>query len=418
MAYGVSTLLAHHPLRSLGTRTGTDPLAWNLVDASAWKGARTMVGRLKSTLRPSRTEAQFLLAALGPPESAPAAWQSFAGEADLVSAPVELQRLAPLLRPRMEELGLGEADRRYVDVTSKMAWVHNQQLLQAGGNLVRSLEAEETATLVLKGAALLAAGYASVAERRMADVDLLVPYERREAAVESLTRAGWRLTKPPDFRSDKHGISLTKDPDLEVDLHWHVSTDFVRFGSETTTDDDFWSAARGARIGDAETLVLNPADQLLHLIVHGHKRGEGTRLQWVADATTLIASEEICWSRLVEQADIRGSALIVADALALLDELLGIGPPASVLTELRTLRSPPQMRLARWLDSRPPSYVRPVKVGRRALGQYLYLTADRSIPAAIGTLPSVLQDRWDVEGPRYVLGQIGSRSRVLLRQRR
>ena len=284
--------------------------------------------------------------------------------------------------------------------------------------MIETLDHNQIPSLLLKGAALLVTCHESVANRWMADVDILVPYESRHAAVDVLADAGWPPRGTPDFRADKHGVAMANERGMEMDLHWHVSSDFVRLGSAATTDQDFWEGAQTIELAGRQTRALCPADQLLHVIVHGHKWGAGNRLQWIADATLLIESQlDLQWERLIEQARKRSAALVTTDALSYLDEVLAVPVPSGVLEALSAIQTSPQARLAYWLDSRPAPWQRPLKVARRALGQYLYLTADMSPQGAVAALPAVLADRWDVSSPREMLGGIGSKSVAAFRER-
>jgi hypothetical protein len=117
-----------------------------------------------------------------------------------------------------------------------------------------------------------------------------------------------------------------------VDLHWSLFQGQCDVG----VDDAAWTAAQPFAVGDASALSLDPADHLLLQLAHGSRANPIPSVRWVADAMTLIRTEEsLGWGRLVEQARAREITLLSGEMLGYLVEAFRAAVPREVLEELR-----------------------------------------------------------------------------------
>jgi hypothetical protein len=162
-------------------------------------------------------------------------------------------------------------------------------------------------------------------------VDVLVRPEMAHAAAEALERSGWEQWPPTDLDDLLPVVQGTRFADgggEAIDLHWHTMW-------SPAPEDDFWDAAEPAEVGGVPTLRLCPADQFLHVCVHG-VWSEGERVRWVSDAITILrTTPAMDWERVVHRARARALTLPLLDALDYLRETFGQPIPPGVLHSLR-----------------------------------------------------------------------------------
>ena len=76
--------------------------------------------------------------------------------------------------------------------------------------LQRPFEAAEFPALALKGVALAQLAYGSLRSKHARDIDLLVPPDRAEAAMQLLEREGYALSSPAEQLSDEQRRALVR----------------------------------------------------------------------------------------------------------------------------------------------------------------------------------------------------------------
>jgi hypothetical protein len=219
-------------------------------------------------------------------------------------------------------------------------------------SLIDRLHAEGIPTLLLKGAALADLHYAGAGARPMEDVDVLVPAADAHRAIDVLIAAGWAAELPsPHDRVAVHHSQPFRSPDGgAVDLHWHVMY-------EPGDDDECWRCAVPAKIAGVATLALCPADQLLHVCVHGIPWTSPPSVRWVADAALIVRGDQpVDWDRLVVQARARCVTLPLRAALGPLSSDFGLAVPAAILDQLAATPTSAAERSVHRMDSAlPPS---------------------------------------------------------------
>ena len=281
---------------------------------------------------PNADEELLLRAALLDPPEALEAWRALPwvwGDTLGRSA----YRMLPLLATNLQRHGVeAEALAPFLEVRDEVA-ARNAGLFTAIRGLLGALANEGIATMVLKGAALAMAHYRDPGLRHMADVDVLVPMRQAEAAVEALGKAGWNpkyVGVTSASLEVQHARPFVDADRRNCDLHWHVYWEDCRPGA----DDELWAASVPLDFQGVPTRMLGPADQLLHLCVHGSRPVRRPGIQWAADAFLVIRAGGVDWSRLVEQATDRNFVLRTRAMLAYLARALGAPVPADVLARL------------------------------------------------------------------------------------
>jgi len=204
-----------------------------------------------------------LLAALEDPSRAAA----LPADDPVLVAVARHHRLSPLLSITCGNTlaaPLAEAFRRDRVVTA----ARNMMLGQVAEECLRALGAAGIPTIVLKGLDYETRLYRAAGARPTADVDLLVPDEKRRAAFGVLDGLGFepRAAAPGFDDPDYHEVAWTR-AGSEVDLHMALAP-LARCGIDYRA---VWRAAVPLQIGDTEALALDRLHgaifQALHMAI-------------------------------------------------------------------------------------------------------------------------------------------------------
>jgi hypothetical protein len=249
--------------------------------------------------------------------------------------------------------------------------VRNERLLHGGWPVLHRLADAGIEVILLKGAALLAAGYGDLGLRYMADIDILVPTAERSRAIALLGACGFRPEGglSPDavdtlMPPTTPGYGFRNDGGQAIDLHWNA----LHQSRQPDADADFWAASRPMTFRDLPVRVLDPADRLLHALAHGLRWNQVPPLRWVLDAALILTGDDAPdMRRLVEQARRRRLAVPVRRGLDYLRRRFAMPVPDDALRALARSGS----QLQRWeadLEERDPAARSP---GQAALHAYL-----------------------------------------------
>jgi hypothetical protein len=224
-------------------------------------------------------------------------------------------------------------------------WSQNQFCLRGIASLIGELNQSGIQNMLLKGSALALLYYEDLGLRPMKDIDLMVCLEQAKRSMQLLTSLGWkpRYASPEALIPFEQATEFIDANNQNVDLHWRLMWE----GRQDLDDDEFWQASIPMHLNGIETRSLSPADQLLHVCVHGAKWNDTSPLRWIADAMMIIRSRKlkIDWTRLVHQAQERQLTLPMRETLSYLNGSFEAGIPTEVLTQLE---GAPISRLERW----------------------------------------------------------------------
>jgi hypothetical protein len=214
----------------------------------------------------------------------------------------------------------------------RTAWLWNQRGLQRATEIVDALARAGIRSIALKGLALIVTCYRDAGARPMGDVDLLVPAELAVPAAEVLRGAGWtaRHALTPAFLEVKHAAPFVGEQGEELDVHWRVFEE----ACAPEADEAWWAASRAVDVRGTRFGVLAPADQLLHVCVHGAKWTWRPAIHWIADAVSIVRAGDVDWARLVAQARARRFTLRARETLEFLAASMQAPIPREVLMEL------------------------------------------------------------------------------------
>ena len=181
--------------------------------------------------------------------------------------------------------------------------------------------------LVVKGPVLGACLYGDVALRPFGDLDLIVPVQERERAIECLSDLGFvpqfQLTPSERRRffrrySELHFTSATTG--TMIDLHWELISQRYEFAHLL---DGYWQRATTVQIGPMMLRTLSTHDLFVFLLLHAAKH-EWRSLGWLVDLAWLEARQaQFDWNRLRDAAARLGISKIVHISRRLSERLFG-----------------------------------------------------------------------------------------------
>lgn len=284
------------------------------------------------------------------------------------------------------------------------------------------LTATAVDVLVMKGVALALTVYPAPELRPMVDVDLLVPAVRIVDAIGELTATGWveHGALPQHHLRRGQEIDLRGPAGERLDLHWHLHPAVVLPGREAESDVGFFD--RAVPLPGLGAVMLDPTDQLFHVIVHGGTNGWRSHPLWVADAAMLVddrTGRSFDGERFVRMTRAYGVTVPVAAGLALLRERFaraprfvdGRGAPLDVERALDGRLTLRQLRLhaeiAAGRGTKPPEWL-PRLLGPFAETYHYWATQSVtwSRARAAREFPGWLADYWRLSGPRAIPGKL------------
>ncbi len=269
------------------------------------------------------------------------------------------QGLVVLLAGQRDFLeGLSEDVRGEWRSAARLLLVRGVRQLDLARRVVDLLAAASLRCLPLKGIALAERLYASVAERPMADVDLLV-LDRPEAALDLLTREGFHLVERAE-----HAIAL-REPGSGgiVELHRAVTSCGALFPLDR---EGLWAR----RVKRAGAIAHSPsaADLLVSLALHAaFQHGLVLSLVQFLDLRRLLERERPAPEAILESARPARAEGALLVALAAARAVVGAQPAPALLHALEASVPSPVRRLARAIETGDPlRFVLPSRPSLRA----------------------------------------------------
>lgn len=202
----------------------------------------------------------------------------------------------------------------------------NIVLLDALGQVIQALQRAGVSALVLKGAALAETVYPSIAERPMADLDLLVREEEIEAAAKCLRDLGYLPSRNEDCVFSK----ITRFH-VRLDLHYQVwylaAEDFRRL----------WDESQPFSIAQTPARTLPADEALIYTLAHAAIE-HGTLGPVVLEDISRLCSfyrQSLDWDRIVEKIEKYNLQLPLYYALSAARELKAAPIPAKALGKLK-----------------------------------------------------------------------------------
>ena len=347
-------------------------------------------------------EQQLILRAVFQPGSAgrdaAIAWLP---HAEIDNMQFESLRLMPQLYERLRREEIADPLLPRLKGLKKHAWSKNQLLFCRTSQAIAALRQEGIDVMVIKGMALVLGFYRDFSLRPMNDADLLVPTHHARRAIEILSHHGWtsEFEDPANPRRSEwafqheHAAHLS-DSLRGLDLHWNLLS--CRIGPDA--DQDFWAASVEIGFGKQRFRILNPADQLLHICVHG---ADLTPIRWIPDALVVLRSTpNLDWPRLLMQARKRNLTRMAGKALQQVQRDFADLVPSQVMTELQRSRVSIFERYECRQLAMPG--IRPFESWLKTLCKFLRLSRGMNLYARLRLLPEFLCFLWNVANQRQL----------------
>lgn len=212
----------------------------------------------------------------------------------------------------------------------------NLRLAAETVRLVRRLEGQDVPVMAIKGTALAALAYGTLAIKMSWDVDILVTPEGVGRAADVLGEAGYACVLPGPDRGDLapwHRYSkesVWQRGDVHVELH-SALVDSAR----VLPGLDASAPVLRVEVSPGLTLPTLERDALFsYLCVHGAASG-WRRAKWIADVVALIGdADEREIERLYTVSQALGAGRAAGQALLLADGYLGLSLPPVLKTRL------------------------------------------------------------------------------------
>jgi len=266
-------------------------------------------------------------------------WESSV-DADRID-PVSLM-LLPLMYNNPHIHGIKDQIMDKINHYYELTWYKNSMIFHVLSRLLNDFFKAGIVTMILKETALAHFYYRDYGFRPMHDFDILVRTNQISRAIDLLGTLGW-VSSPPSKLLASQIPYLTRisagyiNPanQQHLDLHWHVLHECC----QPEANNDFWSEAIKKEIDGIQIYLLNPADQLLHVCVHGTSWHPVPRILWIPDAMIIIESSQsdLDWDRLINQAKKHRLTLPLIDTLNYLRDTFDAPIPSSVLEGLRSI---------------------------------------------------------------------------------
>lgn len=269
------------------------------------------------------------------PGAAAAAWRDWRASVDFDSVDEPSARLLPLVARRGDVMPEDDPVRRRVLGVYRRTWVSNHRLWQEAAPTVAALRGAGIPVMVLKGGALLHWYGDDWGVRPMYDVDLAVPVSALGDALAVVERAGWtaelgQTTEWVRWRMSRsrHSWGFASPQDGHLDLHWRVLPGSMWDGA----DEGFWSASAEVDVAGVRVARMDPADLLVHVVLHGVYESNRPPLQWMADVVHLTrgveraagaADRDATIERFVHQARLHGALRVARAGLGAIRDVVG-----------------------------------------------------------------------------------------------
>lgn len=204
--------------------------------------------------------------------------------------------------------------------------------------LLAEFERRGVPVVTLKGPALSQQLYGDSGMRDSLDLDLLVPSNRAEEAIEVLALRGYTVESALSWLGVPHLVGTDTEVTCRhasgtgVDLHWATAPADYPFAIPEAR---LWGSVTSMRIAGRSVPVLALECQLVYLAIHG-TRHCWTKLRWLCDVAMLLSSAgTIEWTAVKRICHEARAMRALRLALVLAHDLLGVPVPKDLLDEAR-----------------------------------------------------------------------------------
>jgi len=262
------------------------------------------------------------------------------------------EKAVTVVHARLRDFPAGLVPPQVTAALSRQALVTQFRMARLEQRLTETLAALRGAgieVMLLKGAGLATTVYGSIAERPMADLDLMVRPRDGAKAWEVVRRTGWRPESPVTieglYDEHQHYPPLLDEGGTTLGLDLHTSLLSAGHPFDLPLDEVWRRAVPVPSRGDG-VYVLDGATQVLHICLHFAWSHVMRASAWrtCRDLGTLLASGRVDWGEVVELAETARAATCVYWTLRLARDLAGLAVPDTALDRLAPPGSPLLLR--------------------------------------------------------------------------
>jgi len=207
---------------------------------------------------------------------------------------------------------------------------HTQKNMLLTGRLIeiaKLFNSKDIPTLPFKGPLLAIQAYGNLSLRQFGDLDVLIPIERVNAAIELLVAEGYEpinLQRLSNMEQKKDVGFVSKDKNVNLELHWKLSGGHFSLPLEMNR---LWKQLETVNLAGIDVGAFPFNTLLIYLCLHG-ARHCWERFGWICDINELIRSQdEIDWEQLAEEAKRLGCENALGLGLFLVYEFFGSATP-------------------------------------------------------------------------------------------
>jgi hypothetical protein len=374
------------------------------------------IAQLPGSFWPSPQQRLLLRTALLPEEESRRAWLDVCRGLDIGRLERGSAMLLPMIYERLEARGAQDAALEKMKGVYRYVWTGNNLALAALRDLLGALDADGVETRLFGAASLASGYYRSLAVRRIVEPAVLVHGRDVQRALAAAGAASWSVAGD---RSDRRRLVVrAHGTDTRTcAIHWRLSTELDPAPGGPDPLEGIWSRHETATVLDLETLALDATDELLLTCLDGARTGNASRVQWVADAYTIVARAPapVDWARLTRTAITGRCALRIHDALAYLASEFDVAVPAETLAELADDETTGRERLAHRVAGHGGGAFGNVPA---VLAAHLVRTQRTRLPVALLRFPGALRASWGLDHAWQVPVTALDRAREAARARR
>jgi hypothetical protein len=293
------------------------------------------------------SEAQFLLAALQPPESAKVQMQKQIGHAldwDALFAMADRHAVVAILN---QSFGLLDRDAipqpvlERFHIQSKKIWARNLILKNQLVAVLRMFQEQQIPAIPYKGPVYAEKLYGHIGLRCFDDLDLLIHKEDIFKAKDLLFSSGYLPKKELEHLTPSQETAflryqytydfISRNPGHQLEVHWEIA---ARSFSLHLDYDGIWKRCVSTSFEELIVPVFSPEDMVLILCITGAKK-LWDRLSRVYDiARSLVLFPELDWSQMIRRASDAGTERILFLGLSLASTLLEAPIPETIKPRL------------------------------------------------------------------------------------
>lgn len=290
---------------------------------------------------PQGADSLLIQAAVSPTDQARRAWRDWIARRSLDEASWAEVRLLPGIAARARELDIAAEQVPRLDGIRRFVWSKTQQQMMAARPAMMAFANHGLTPMLLKGAAVISSGVATMAQRYVRDIDILVPAEKLGDAIPLLNDTGWHSPFFPTLEealylgfAKSHAIQFNGPNGGELDLHSYALAPNPFPGD----DAGLWRRAVDGAYLNVRCKFPGREDLLINALEHSFRRDPDRVLDWSVDAARLIEAGGIDWRLVADCALERSLAVPVEGRLRYLREECGLASiPAAVLESLQPM---------------------------------------------------------------------------------